>query len=92
MDDAFSKGGNKVEFHDYYKYRISYISVKESNLMFLFVTGLTDNFDNIKKELTKCKKEFLNLFEDIIQMIQKLLKYLTQPLILYIEIYDPKFL
>jgi small GTP-binding protein len=67
MDDAFSKGGSKVEFHDYYKYRISYISVKDSNLMFLFVTGLTDNFDNIKKELTKCKKEFLNLFEDIIQ-------------------------
>ena len=67
MDDAFSKGGNKVEFHDYYKYRISYITGKDYNLMFLFVTGLTDNFDNIKKELTKCKKEFLNLFEDIIQ-------------------------
>ncbi|TFG15833.1 MAG: GTP-binding protein [Promethearchaeota archaeon] len=67
MQDAFSKGGNKVEYHDYYKYRISYISVKDYGLMFLFVTGLTDNFDNIKKELTKCKKEFLNLFEDIIQ-------------------------
>jgi len=67
MHDAFSKGGNKVEYHDYYKYRISYISVKDYELMFLFVTGLTDNFDNIKKELTKCKKEFLNLFEDIIQ-------------------------
>jgi len=35
--------------------------------MFLFVTGLTDNFENIKKELIKCKKEFLNLFEDILQ-------------------------
>lgn len=67
MQDAFSKGGNKVEYHDYYKYRISYISVTDFQLMFLFVTGLTDNFDNIKKELTKCKKEFLNLFEDIIQ-------------------------
>jgi len=67
MQDAFSKGGNKVEYHDYYKYRISYISVKDYGLIFLFVTGLTDNFDNIKKELTKCKKEFLNLFEDIIQ-------------------------
>lgn len=65
--DAFSKSGNKVEYHDYYKYRISYISVKDSELLFLFVTGLTDNFDNIKKELIKCKKEFLNLFEDIIQ-------------------------
>lgn len=67
MQDAFSKGENKVEYHDYYKYRISYISVNDYGLIFLFVTGLTDNFDNIKKELTKCKKEFLNLFEDIIQ-------------------------
>jgi len=67
MQDAFAKGGKKVEHHDYYKYRISYITEKDQELMFLFVTGLTDNFDNIKKELIKCKKEFLNLFGDIIQ-------------------------
>ena len=67
MSDAFSKGGSQVEYHDYYKYRISYISEKEQDLIFLFVTGLTDNFENIKKELIKCKKEFLNLFEDILQ-------------------------
>jgi len=45
---------------------MSYITEKDLNLMFLFVTGLTDSFDNIKKELIKCKKEFLNLFEDIL--------------------------
>jgi len=67
MQDAFAKGGKKVEYHDYYKYRISYITEKDRKLMFLFVTGLTDNFENIKKELIKCKKEFLNLFEDILQ-------------------------
>jgi len=67
MQDAFAKGGKKVEYHDYYKYRISYITEKDQELMFLFVTGLTDNFENIKKELIKCKKEFLNLFEDILQ-------------------------
>jgi ADP-ribosylation factor-like protein 1 len=67
MKEATAKGGNQVEFHDYFKYRISYISEKEQQLMFLFVTGLTDNFDNIKKELIKCKKEFLNLFEDLLQ-------------------------
>ena len=66
MQDAFAKGGKKVEYHDYYKYRISYITEKDHELMFLFVTGLTDNFENIKKELIKCKKEFLNLFEDIL--------------------------
>ncbi len=67
MQEAFAEGGKKVEYHDYYKYRISYITEKDQELMFLFVTGLTDNFENIKKELIKCKKEFLNLFEDILQ-------------------------
>ena len=67
MQDAFAKGSKNVEYHDYYKYRISYITEKDLELMFLFVTGLTDNFENIKKELIKCKKEFLNLFEDILQ-------------------------
>ncbi len=66
MKDAFAKRGKSVEYHDYYKYRISYITEKDSELMFLFVTGLTDNFENIKKELIKCKKEFLNLFEDLL--------------------------
>jgi len=66
-NEALSKGGNKVDYHDYYKYRLSYITEKDLNLIFLFVTGLTDSFDSIKKELVKCKKEFLNLFEDILR-------------------------
>ncbi len=67
MKDAFVKSTDKVNYHDYYKYRISYITETKLEVIFLFVTGLTDNFDNIKKELIKCKKEFLNLFEDIIK-------------------------
>jgi len=67
QEDAFGRSGKKVEYHDYYKYRISYITEKDLDLMFLFITGLTDNFENIKKELIKCKKEFLNLFEDILE-------------------------
>ena len=67
MKEAFAKRGKSVEYHDYYKYRISYITEKGSELIFLFVTGLTDNFENIKKELIKCKKEFLNLFEDVLE-------------------------
>ncbi|MHA1192159.1 MAG: ADP-ribosylation factor-like protein [Promethearchaeota archaeon] len=66
MNEVLSKGGNKVDYHDYYKYRMSYITEKDLDLIFLFVTGLTDNFDSVKKELIKCKKEFLNLFEDIL--------------------------
>lgn len=66
-DEAFSKTADEVDYHDFYKYRISYITDKELRLLFLFVTGLTDNFEDIEKELKKCKKEFLNLFDDILQ-------------------------
>jgi small GTP-binding protein len=67
LADEAVKEEDTVEFHDYYKYRVSFITQKNLNLVFLFVTGLTDKFDNIKKELVKCRKEFINLFEEILQ-------------------------
>jgi len=67
LNDISIQEEDAVEFHDYYKYRVSYITQKNLNLIFLFVTGLTDKFDNIKKELVKCRKEFINLFEEILQ-------------------------
>jgi len=66
-EEAFSKTADEVDYHDFYKYRISYITDKDLKLLFLFVTGLTDNFEDIQKELRRCKKEFLNLFDDILQ-------------------------
>ena len=48
---------DKVVYHDYYKFRISYLIDSNHNVLFLFITGLTDNFDSIKKEMKKCKKE-----------------------------------
>ncbi|MFW9901409.1 MAG: ADP-ribosylation factor-like protein, partial [Candidatus Thorarchaeota archaeon] len=56
-----------MDYHDYYKFRVSYITERENNLIFLFVTSLTDKFENIKRELEKCKSEFISLFEDILQ-------------------------
>ncbi|MHA2393145.1 MAG: ADP-ribosylation factor-like protein [Promethearchaeota archaeon] len=67
MEEESSRGEDRIEFHDYYKYRVSYITQKTLNLTVLFVTGLTDKFENIKKELVKCRKEFVNLFEEILQ-------------------------
>ena len=68
MQDIYAKKSiQSVESHDYYKYKISYTSSKEHDLLFLFVTGLTDSNESIKKELIRCKKEFLNLFSDILQ-------------------------
>ncbi|NVM37517.1 MAG: GTP-binding protein [Candidatus Lokiarchaeota archaeon] len=67
INEALRRSESKIDFHDYYKYRVSYITEKQANLIFLFVTSLTDKFENIKKELVKCKNEFLNIFEDILQ-------------------------
>ncbi|GAG55306.1 unnamed protein product, partial [marine sediment metagenome] len=67
INEALMRSESKIDFHDYYKFRVSYITEKQPNLIFLFVTSLTDKFENIKKELVKCKNEFLNLFEDILQ-------------------------
>ncbi|MFW9882342.1 MAG: ADP-ribosylation factor-like protein, partial [Candidatus Thorarchaeota archaeon] len=66
INEVLIRSESKIDFHDYYKYRVSFITEKEENLIFLFVTSLTDKFENIKKELVKCKNEFLNLFEDIL--------------------------
>ncbi|MFW9941567.1 MAG: ADP-ribosylation factor-like protein, partial [Candidatus Thorarchaeota archaeon] len=67
MQEEATRGEDRLEFHDYYKFRVSYITQKSVGIIVLFVTGLTDKFDNIKKELVKCRKEFVNLFEEILQ-------------------------
>ncbi|MFX1363517.1 MAG: ADP-ribosylation factor-like protein [Promethearchaeota archaeon] len=66
-NETIIRSDSKIDFHDYYKFRVAYITEKKNDLIFLFVTSLTDKFENIKKELEKCKNEFLNLFEDILQ-------------------------
>ena len=67
MEDVAANEDDRVEFHDYYKFKVSYVTQKSLNLIFLFVTGLTDKFKNVKKELVKCRKEFINFFEEILQ-------------------------
>jgi small GTP-binding protein len=67
MKDEAAREEDRIESHDYYKYKVSYLTKKDLDLTVLFVTGLTDKFANIKKELLKCRNEFTNLFEDILQ-------------------------
>ena len=57
MEDESFRGEDRVEFHDYYKFRVSYITQKSLGLTVLFVTGLTDKFDNIKKRLAELDTE-----------------------------------
>ncbi|MFX0003256.1 MAG: ADP-ribosylation factor-like protein [Candidatus Hodarchaeota archaeon] len=35
-------------------------------MIILFLSGLTDKFENIKKELLRCRTDFINLFEEIL--------------------------
>jgi len=62
-----SRTESQIDFHDFYKYRVSYITEKERNLIFLFVNSLTDKAEHIKKQLIICKSEFLTFFDEILQ-------------------------
>lgn len=64
--DAFKSTGETIQYNDFYKYRLSYITDPNKTLLFLFVTDLSDKFENIKKELVRCKKEFLLMFEGVL--------------------------
>ncbi|MFX0105207.1 MAG: ADP-ribosylation factor-like protein [Candidatus Hodarchaeota archaeon] len=80
IQDEESRMEDRIESHDYYKYKISYLTKKDLNLLFLFISGLTDKFENIRRELLRCKKDFVGLFEDIL-----LDKYDTKTF----EVFDP---
>lgn len=59
-----SKYSEDVVYQDYMRYKISCILDKEFNLLFLFINTRLDEFIILKKELIKCKDEFLRLFKD----------------------------
>jgi small GTP-binding protein len=56
----------EISSQDFFKFRISFGYQDSKNLTFMFVSDLTDKFDMIKKELVKCRKEFMLMFEDIL--------------------------
>jgi len=60
--DTFSKFGNEMGGYDFYRYKISFIIDKNYDLMIIFVSGLTDNFDLIKVELHNLKKDFIDFY------------------------------
>ncbi len=64
---AFSKFSEETATYEFFTYRLSYIVEKNLNLILLFVTGLGDDFKNIKLQLQKLKKEFLEFFGDNIK-------------------------
>ena len=63
---AFSKFAEDIRSYEFFEYKLSYIVEKSLNLIFLFVTGLGDEFKSIKPQLNNFKKEFLDFYGDSI--------------------------
>ncbi len=63
---AFLKFGEDIRSYEFFEYKLSYIVEKSLNLIFLFVTGLGDEFKSIKPQLNNFKKEFLDFYGDSI--------------------------
>ncbi|MHA1673454.1 MAG: ADP-ribosylation factor-like protein [Promethearchaeota archaeon] len=64
--EAFKVAVESTKYHDFFRYRIGYLAVPERNIIFFFVSDLSDKFSNIEKELVKCRKEFINMFGPIL--------------------------
>ena len=60
--DIFLNAINTFQYDDYKKYRLSYITNPDLNLLFIFINTINDNPNFIKRELERCREEFSNLF------------------------------
>jgi len=66
-NDTFSK--KDTNFMTIGRYKITYISFLELNLFFFMITDLTDNDNDLQAQINVLKKEFLELFEEIIPTV-----------------------
>jgi hypothetical protein len=63
---ALSKFGTESGSYEFFDYKLSYTAEKDLNLIFLVVTGLGDEFDNIKPQINRLKRDFLDIYSDSI--------------------------
>lgn len=61
---ALSKFGSETGTYEFFEFKLSYIVEVNSNLIILFVLGLGDDFKDIKPQLTKFKREFMEYYGD----------------------------
>jgi small GTP-binding protein len=68
INEAKKALGSPIGYFDFIKYKISYNVELSSNLLFIFITGLVDDFyRTVKIQLNNFKDIFLNWFGDIIK-------------------------
>jgi len=65
----------------FFKHRIVYFYENETKLLFILIVGLNDGISQVKSELMKLKKEFINIFGDSLENIDSSLIELLNPLI-----------
>jgi small GTP-binding protein len=65
----------------FFKHRIVYSYENEISLLFILIVGLNDGMSQVKSELTKLKKEFINIFGDSLENLDPSLIDLLDPLI-----------
>lgn len=63
--DTLSAYSNEFGSFDYVKFRLSYLAIKDKEIIILFVTGLMDDFfSNIRFELFALKDHLINNYDD----------------------------
>ncbi|MFX1311363.1 MAG: hypothetical protein ACFFHD_01960 [Promethearchaeota archaeon] len=68
--DAFSSFRNDIIAFNYHKYKIIFTIEFDLNLIFIFISDLSDDSNRLQTELLKLKKEFSNLFGESIEKVQ----------------------
>lgn len=66
--DAFLREKNEICNFDYYNFKLSFMANKDLDLIFIFVSGLTDDLNKIKTKILEFTKEFLKVFSDSIKI------------------------
>jgi len=65
--EAFEKGrADEIGSYDFYKYRVLYATYPAKDILFIFVTDLTDEEEELKRQIQLCKEEFISTFKEIL--------------------------
>lgn len=77
---------NTLEFMNIINFKIAYATDFEHNLLFIFITDLTDDNDNIEQQLEKLRSEFLTRYEATVDLQQDPSAYAS-----FVEVADEVF-
>ncbi|MFX0134581.1 MAG: hypothetical protein ACFFDN_13150, partial [Candidatus Hodarchaeota archaeon] len=64
-----------IEFMNIINFKIAYATEIEHNLLFIFITDLTDSRENIEQQLEIIRNEFFSRYESIVELQQDAAAY-----------------